>query len=318
MIWRPLFGALVWSVAGCCPAAPAPVPSPGAEAAYRAAEAGEALPAATVVGYVGRLAAEGFQPAPGVRVAVVGSEHGASTDGGGYYQLEGVPEGPLLLEAASPGHHAFRLTCRLMGGVGLPRANLPLVPLAPSSPGATTVAGVVTDPRGAALPAGTVHLVEAVSREGAGGNARQTADAHGFFVARLEGVERSGVGSLTAYGQTPGGVRVESTAVQGLSLTAASRLAIQAETQSFLPARSPRLVRREGDVFTLTARDVPRRLDELKVRLETPDGAWEAAPDRLATDEVVVTFPGAPASGALRLLTLGLVAPSAFDTDVAF
>lgn len=315
MIPRSLLGVIVWSVAGCCPAAPAPVPSPGVEAAYRAAEAGEALPAGTIVGYVGRLAGEGFQPAPGVRVTVVGSEHGASTDGGGYFRLEGVAEGPLQLEAASPGHHAFRLTGRLMGGVGLPRANLPLVP---ASTGMTTVAGVVTDPRGAALPAGTVHLVDAVSREGAGGNARQTADAHGFFVARLEGVKHSGAGSLTAYGQTPGGVRVESTAVQALSLTAASSLAIQAETQSFLPARSPRLVRREGDVFTLTARDVPGRLDELKVRLETPDGAWDAVPDRLATDEVVVTLPGAPASGTLRLLTLGLVAPSAFETDVAF
>ena len=106
--------------------------------------------------------------------------------------------------------------------------------------------------------------------------------------------------------------------MQALSLTAGASLAVQAETQSFLPARSPRLVRREGDVFTLSARDVPRRLDELKVRLETPDGAWDATPDRLATDEVVVTFPGALTAGTLRLLTLGLIAPAAFETDVTF
>ncbi|MFP5501733.1 MAG: hypothetical protein ACLGIN_04535, partial [Candidatus Sericytochromatia bacterium] len=61
---------------------------------------------------------------------------------------------------------------------------------------------------------------------------------------------------------------------------------------------------------------LPSRRDELVVRFEHATGTAEVLPDRLEADRLHVTPPSGWTTGPVRLLTLGLAAPDAFDTLV--
>lgn len=310
-------GAAALALFAC--AAPAPAgPQAIAELARLTAwaDSGTPLPAGVVVGKVGRLEADGIKPASGVTVRLRGRT--ARTDAAGRYGFSGVPAEEVELQVTEPGHYLARAGCRPSSVMGVPRVNLLLVPTAPlagQAADAAVVAGVVTDPRGAALPAGSVHLVDSSSEGGQGGNAYHRADADGFYTAWLTGLARGpqlqGQASLTAFGTTPGGVRVESQGVMTFTLGPLPTYAVPAGTSAFLPPAELRRVDGEAHRYTFQAERLPNRRDELWVRLESPQGIWEVPPSGLSGKTVTVDWPAGCCVAPLKvtLSTFGLSSP---------
>lgn len=317
-------GVAALALSACAaPAAVGPQAIADPDLMFSWAEAGTPLPAGVVVGMVGRLEADGVRPASGVSVRLRGRV--ARTDAAGRYAFSGVPAEAVIVQLTEAGFYGVSMSCTLSPVMGVPRVNLLLVPTAALSgqaADAAVVAGVVTDPRGAALPGGSVHLVDSSSRGGQGENAYVTADADGFYTARLTGLARGpllqGQASLTAFGTTPGGVRVESQGVASFALSSAPTYAVPAGTSAFLPPGPMRRVEGPAGAFRFEAERLPTRRDELWVRLETDQGLWEVPPTALDGSTATVTWPAGCCVNPtrVRLSTFGLSSPLGGTSDL--
>ncbi|HEY9720938.1 MAG TPA: carboxypeptidase-like regulatory domain-containing protein [Oscillatoriaceae cyanobacterium] len=282
-----LAGLLVLGCAGHgVNTAPVGLPVP-VSSAFAAAEAGAPLPAGTVVGLVARADGTTFSPAPGVTVNLDPGGRTTRTDLDGHYRFDGLAPGTLHLSVQAADCLSVTITATLGPAVGLPRVNLPLVPKS-ASPG---IAGVVCDPRGCALPNGTVHEVDALTTPGI---RDADADADGFFAIALTGARGNGAIELQGHGTTPGGLRVESTTVQ--TLAADGTLAVQVGTDAFSAPTNAHVLREGSGQLTITADGLPTRPDELSLRVTNGGNQWTLAPDRLADGELDATLP-AEASG---------------------
>lgn len=290
----------------------APLPSPGA--VYAAARAGAPLLPGQVSGYVARWDGQAFAPAAGVEVRLGSQPARATTDARGYYGFAHVPPGLLTLEIDTAGDHPARLACRLPGMTGLARVNLALVPKArPASLAgdAVALAGVAVDPRGAALPGATVRVVDSLSKEG---NRAVTADADGFWAAVVPGVPAGpladGIATLTAFGTTPGGVRVESTDALNLQFGPEPTIAVTAATRVFAAPKALRWAEANDKRRILVGENLPSRRDELVLRFARELGYTEGLPASSEPGRIAVDMPPGSAAGVtVELLPLGLLPP---------
>lgn len=313
---RARIGLAALVLAGCSAAASGPraITELGTLEAW--AQAGSPLPAGVIMGKVARLDGNGFKPASGVTVRLRGLT--ARTDAAGRYAFSHVPAGDVAVSLSEPGHYPVEALCRSSAVMGVPRVHLALVPttaLAGQPADVAVIAGVVSDPRGAALSEGTVHLVDSASQDGQGSNMNVKADGDGYYVALLVGLARGpllqGQASITAFGTTPGGVRVESRSVTGLVLGPQPTYAVAAATDAFLPPTGLRLVGSDASRLTFEATRLPTRRDELTVRLDSSQGVWEVPPTTVDGTTVIVDRPPGccPASTRVRFATFGVSSP---------
>ncbi|MDB5101882.1 MAG: hypothetical protein JWM80_6303 [Cyanobacteria bacterium RYN_339] len=311
------------ALAGCTgsgsahPAGP-PAALANAATSYGAAGAGGMLPAGVLVGKVEAFDGQTFQPAGGVPVTVEGLGLTSTTDADGSFGFQQVPAGEVHLTARRDGHEPATLVCRLTGVAGLPRANLALVPStrpAGLAKDAVALVGIVTDPRGAALPGGTVHLVDSVSAGGAGSNQKLQANGDGFFASVLAGIPllAGGQAELTAFGYTPGGVPVETTSLTTVGLGASPVVGLVLGATAFGTVDAPAWTTGSGRGRAIAAGKMPLRRDELVFHLTQDGRTADVAPDYVADGRAGLTLPEgfALGSGTVEIRTLGLVpAPS--------
>lgn len=288
--------------------------SPAATVA--SARAGTMLAPGLLAGRVGRFDGKAFQPAAGVEVVLGDGTARATTDAEGLYGFANVPAGVHQVKAATAGHHPYTVAYRQAAHGGIGRVNLALVPTerpAGLAADQVAIAGVLVDPRGAALPAGTVRLADSLTTDG---NRAVTADADGFWAVVLGGVAAgpltNGQATLTAFGTTPGEVKVESTEPLTLPLDGAATHAVVAATSAYALPRDLRWVEASGRRRVLAGTFLPTRRDELVVRWARPVGYSEGLPTAVEGGRVVLEVPpGYDASdAAVELLPLGLVPPA--------
>lgn len=291
----------------------APLASPGA--AVASARAGALLAPGTLAGRVGRYDGQGFVPAPGLAVKLDDGAAEATTDAEGHYGFANVAAGVHRVAVATEGHHPCVVAFRASALGGLGRVNLALVPVArPAGLGADAlaIAGVIVDPRGAAIPGGTVRLADSLTAEG---NRAVQADADGFWVVALGGLAlgplTNGQATLTAHGATPGEVKVESTEALTLPLDGtAATVAVVAATRAYTLPRDLRWVEAAGRRRVLAGSFLPTRRDELTVRWARPLGYSEGLPAAVEAGRVVLEVPpGTGDDASVELLPLGLVPP---------
>lgn len=323
--WLALAAALALAACtgkGPASVAPAGPPAALADASAAAAQAagGTPLPAGQLVGKVGRYDGAAFTPAAGVAVTLEDPALSTTTDAQGRYGFTQVPAGVRKLHVELPDQLPFTLVCRLGSLAGLAGANLLVVPAArPAALAAGDVAmvGVLADPRGAALAGGTVHAVDGVSNGGKGSNQQLTADADGFFAMVLTGIGvralNNGQAELTGYGRTAGGVNVETTDIQTLTVDTRPTQATVVGTTAFLAVSGPVWGAGTGQTRTLTADHLPTRRDELELHFEQDGKTADVLPDAIAGSQATFTLPAGftPGHGTLEPRVLGLVpAPS--------
>lgn len=285
----------------CTPAAP-----PAASLTLGALAPGDPPWPGALAGRVFRLVGDRFSPAAGAEVAIDGVPR-ATVDAAGRYVVAGLAAGAHDVTATLAGHLGSPARVRLPSAMGVVRANLALVASA-SGLADRTIAGVVADPRGSALPAADVRLVDSASAGGAGGNRQVRADDEGCFVVALPGVGASaltaGVAYLTATGLTPGGVRVETTRVAAVALDDRAHVAVAVVADAFKPIAAPVAVAPDR----VRASGLPTRRDELVLRWSGQGGDAEFAAAAIGDGEVqVVPPPGCcDGEGRLALLVFGI------------
>lgn len=284
-----LAGLLLASCAGHgVNTAPVGLPAP-ASSDFAAAASGALLPRGVVVGLVARLSGTDFAPAPGVVVTLQPGDRQTTTDNDGHYRFSGVAAGTLTLRAQASGTAPIAVTAHLGDACGLARINLPLV----ESSATLGLAGVLCDPRGCALPSGSVHEVDTRTPPG---NRELPSDSNGFFAQPLGG--DGATLELQGHGTTPGGLHVESTQVT--TLAARGTVAVQVTADAFAAPQQARVLQVSGGVLRLAADGLPTRPDELSLALSAGDASWTLAPTQLASGEVDVALP-AGARGAARV-----------------
>lgn len=281
-----------------------------AAASYAAFEAGQLLPPGRVVGRVVMLERGAFRPAPQVVVRLDEAAAGAPTASDGGFGFDHVPPGVHRVSVVAPGSLPMAVAFRLGGLAGLGRVNLVLVPEAGSGEdGAITLAGVATDPRGAALPGATVRIADSLT---AAGNASTVANAEGAWAITLPAARRgplvSGIASLSCHGRTPGGVAVEATEVTSLALGGEAAQAVVAGTRAFGVPEGLRWEMVSGRRGRIVGQGLPTRRDEVVVRVALAAGPLELLPLQAGPDGLTVELPGAgEAPRRLEVLPLGLV-----------
>ncbi|MEB3222557.1 MAG: hypothetical protein VKS61_10810 [Candidatus Sericytochromatia bacterium] len=293
-------------------AAPTPVREP--QPATTRFEGGEPLLAGLVIGRVCRLEGGRFVGVAGASVTLDGGAAVASTVGGGAYGFERVAPGVHRVTVTEPGMSPMNVAFRVGGAAGLGRVNLGLVPQAPEGGSASEdilLAGVAVDPRGCALPGATVRVADSLTSLG---NAAVQADGDGFWSLTLEKARRgpltSGVASLTAYGRTPGGIAVEAMEVLTVPLRDVPSVSLVAATRAFsLPTA---LAWESGGAGggRLRAEGLPRRRDELVVRLHAGAASVEVLPASLGPDGARLEWAASLTPSRVELLPLGLVPAS--------
>lgn len=309
---RALVPCLALSLLAACgapPAGPRPLLAP-AYARYVASQ-GKALLPGSLVGLVHRLEGERFVPAAGATVVVDEGALSTRCDADGAYGFEGLAAGPHRLDASLEGHGGFRLQVVLNQAMGLPRANLLVVPKA----GGPALAGVVVDPRGAAVPQGVVEAADAPT------GARLSSIANGDGLYRVALPESSSLPprlvNLSGHGLSPGGVKLDASRVQELSLTAPASVALGLD--AFAQASEATWVGLQGRQVQVQAQGLPGRADELVLRWEDGRGAFEAVPIRLSPPLVEAELPVAPLPGGkLELRVLGLVPPGQSPPSLSY
>ncbi|MEB3197739.1 MAG: hypothetical protein VKP62_11100 [Candidatus Sericytochromatia bacterium] len=291
------------------------------EGQYAAARRGELLAPGRLVGKVGRFDGQRFQAAAGVEVWLDDGGIRTVTDGAGYYGFERVGTGLHRVSLRSPEAHPMVVSFRANPLTGLGRVNLPLIPLALTGEGEKeniALAGIVTDPRGAALPGGTVRLVDSLTEVG---NWSARADEDGFWSVTLKGVRRgvsvSGVANMTAYGRTPGGIQVETVTVQTLGLDASPTHALIAGTTAFGVPQSLAWASTGNRQGVLQGESMPQRRDEVMLRFRKGETTYETLPTETTDRTLSVQWPAAfEAPGTVEVLPLGLVPPQAAPPSV--
>lgn len=195
------------------------------------------LPVGTFAGMVATYEDGDFRPVVGAIVKVDGHGGQAVTDADGRYVFEGLKPGDYKVAVTKDGFQQGEAEVKLSPVTGTPRVN---VAMNKSSYGLkqiaafpATITGVVTDPRGAALPNATVRIA---TTAGSGTNQTVPANVNGFYTVTIPNMAVSpispGYVQVTAFGTTPGGVKVEVDEVWAKPITSAS-LVVNARCDAF-------------------------------------------------------------------------------------
>ena len=206
-------------------------------AAVEQVQQAKMLPVGSFSGMVAAYEDGQFKPVVGATVKVEGADGSAVTDHEGRYLFEGLKPGDYKVVVAKDGFAQGEGTVKLSPVAGTPRVNVamnkPSYQLNQIAPFAATVTGVVTDPRGAALPNATVRVA---TTAGTGTNQTVPANANGFYTVTIANMAASpispGYVQVTAFGTTPGGVKVEVDEVWAKPITSAS-LVVNARCDAF-------------------------------------------------------------------------------------
>lgn len=238
-IWLALPLAATVAITACAPQA--------TQQANRAAEIpavveqvqqAKMLPVGTFAGMVATYEDGDFKPVVGAIVKVEGGEGQAVTDADGRYVFNGLKPGDYKVAVTKDGFQQGEAQVNLSPVTGTPRVN---VAMNKSSYGlkqiagfSATITGVVTDPRGAALPSATVRI--ATTAGATGTNQTVPANVNGFYTVTIPNMAVSpispGYVQVTAFGVSPGGVKVEVDEVWAKPITSAS-LVVNARCDAF-------------------------------------------------------------------------------------
>lgn len=251
----------------------------------------------SVSGLVARHDGAGFTPVPGAVVRVEGHASRAVTDARGMYVLTGLPAGPQRLRVEAEGHApaALRTIVSPVGGLG--RVNAVLAPRSyalQQAAAVTTVSGVITDPRGAALPQATIRLRCAGANGGTGADLTLRSDANGFYATALAGVLPGATVEVDASGTSPGGVALSASAPAS-EATSGERLVLNCMADTFPTLAAPAIVGSSlvlaGDEATVRVAHVSTRTDEFYLRLRSGDATFDVLPSAVVGDAVSFRVP---------------------------
>ncbi|MDB5099475.1 MAG: hypothetical protein JWM80_3896, partial [Cyanobacteria bacterium RYN_339] len=250
-------------------------------------QAPQVLPAGTMKGMVAKFEGGKFVPVENAEVKVEGTNAVAHTDAEGRYTIAGVAQGAYNVVATKDGWVSGKHEIYMNPVMGTPRVNLALNPseralqAVPASV-TVTVSGVVTDPRGSALGGASIKVLSNVGNNpaapaGSGFNQTATADAAGFYTISIPGVAVSptqpGQVQVTAFGTSPGGLKLETTDVYAFNLTTATLVAnpqCKAFTQPGIPTWPNGSFAKEGTNSTIKADWLSSRSDEFYIELDCP------------------------------------------------
>ncbi|HEY9720936.1 MAG TPA: carboxypeptidase-like regulatory domain-containing protein [Oscillatoriaceae cyanobacterium] len=278
--------AATLSLVACAPAMktmPASVSAPAESAAN------DVLPAGTMTGMIAAYNGQAFVPVVGATIRLAGTDATTVTDAQGHYSFSGVKPGDYQVSASKDGFQSATSHVVMNPVMGTPRVNLALAPtgfhVSAIAPFTATVSGVVTDPRGAALPNANVRVLSNAANSGAGSNSTVVANANGFYTVSLSNVAVSpsspGVVQASANGTSPGNVHLESSAVAAAALTGTALvLNVPADTcdapgsptwpnGTFAPANSP---------ATLNSTPLSTRADEFYIELKSGSMTYDVLP----------------------------------------
>lgn len=196
------------------------------------------LPVGTFAGMVATYEDGDFKPVVGAIVKVEGQGGQAVTDADGRYVFEGLKPGDYKVAVTKDGFAQGEAEVKLSPVTGTPRVNVAMnkasYGLQQIAAFNATITGVVTDPRGAALPNATVRI--ATTAGSTGTNQTVPANVNGFYTVSIPNMAVSpispGYVQVTAFGTSPGGVKVEVDEVWAKPITSAS-LVVNARCDAF-------------------------------------------------------------------------------------
>ena len=295
--------SLATLVAACAAPLPAPVPgAPATTAPPGGATQPASLAAGAVSGLVATLVAGAFQPVAGATVEVAGTRLRATTGPDGRYAFAGLAPGAHALEVTAPGFDAATAHVTLDPVQGVPRANVVLgragYDLAQTASFDAAVSGVVTDPRGAALPGASVHIVDNCANGGAGSNFFVTTDGNGFYTAAIPAVTVSaaapGVVQASATGLSPGGVRLDNLNFVNGFLTGTA-IVLSPQMDTFEAPGTPVITGSSfvapGGLAQVTATRLSTRADEFYVELTSGGRVYTVLPTAVSLGTVTFRAP---------------------------
>lgn len=288
-----------------CASPPVPPPAaPLAPPALSAAPTTARLAAGTVSGLVAAWMDGEFRPIAGAKIRVSGE--GATSP------VVSGPDGRYTFTALAPGSHTLRVEAEGFDATttrvtldpvqGVPRANVVLVPagyaLAQVAPFDANVSGVVTDPRGAALPGATVHVVNNCANGGAGSNFFVTTDANGFYTATIPAVAVSaaspGVVQASATGLSPGGLRLDNLNFTSGFLTGPA-IVLSPQMDTFEAPGTPTITGSSfvapGGLASVTATRLSSRADEFYIEVTSGGRIYTVLPNTVSTGTVTFQAP---------------------------
>lgn len=250
----------------------------------------DVLPAGTMQGLVAAYDGHDFVPVAGATIRLVGTNKTTVTDAQGHYGFTGVQPGSYQVSATKDGYLGSTNQVVMNPVMGTPRVNLALAPTnyhtAALAAVTATVSGVVTDPRGAALPNANVKVLSNVANNGAGSNTSVTANANGFYTVSLANCAVSasspGVVQATANGKSPGNVHLESSAVTAAALTGSAlvlNVPADACDEPGAPTWPNGTYAAANASATLNASPLSTRTDEFYVELKSGGMTYDVLPN---------------------------------------
>ena len=293
--WLTLPLAATVALAACAPQAvqqanrAADVP-----AAVEQVQASALLPAGTFTGMVATEQGGKFVPVANATVQVDGAATLAVTDSEGHYVINGLKPGSYQVSVTKDGFVKGQTEVNLSPVAGTPRVNVAIAKaeygLKAITPITSTITGVVKDPRGAALPSATVKVA---SSTGTGLTSTQvTADVNGFYNTQLTNAAVSplspGWVQVTAFGTTPGGVKVEVSTVVAKELTGAS-LVCDAKCDAFTLPKNITFPQGTftpmGSTGTVKAEYFSKRADEFYLELTSGAQKYAVLPEAITNTD---------------------------------
>ena len=302
-IWLALPLAATVAITACAPQATqqtsraADIP-----AAVEQVQQAKMLPVGTFAGMVATFDEGRFVPVVGATVKVEGADGTAVTDVDGQYVFNGLKPGDYKVVVTKDGFQQGEGEVKLSPVAGTPRVNVAMnkpsyaLNQAAITPFSATVTGVVTDPRGAALPNATVRVA---TTAGTGTNQIVPANANGFYTVTVANMAASPISpgyiQVTAFGTTPGGVKVEVDKVWAKPVTSAS-LVVNARCDAFT---LPQNMTHPAGTFTpmgatnaeIDVEWMSTRADEFYLRLDYAGGTFAVLPESITNTPAVDPAP---------------------------
>lgn len=296
-------------------------------AAVEQVQQAQQLPVGTFAGMIATFEDGQFKPVVGATVKVEGQDGTAMTDVDGRYVFNGLKPGDYKVVVTKDGFAQGEQQVNLSPVAGTPRVNVAMnkpgyaLKQAAITPFNLTVTGVVTDPRGAALPNASVRIA---TTAGTGTNQTVLSNANGFYTVTINNMSASpispGYVQVTAFGTSPGGVKLEVDEVWAKPVTSAS-LVVNARCEAFTV---PRNMTYPAGTFTpmgalnatIEVENISTRADEFYLLLSGNTATTASGTYQFAVLPESIT--NTPAAGAVpQKANIKFRVPFAFPADAS-